>query len=36
LADKNKNTKNKKGGIMPKQIIVTNKSRAQKVKVCFR
>jgi hypothetical protein len=33
--DKNKN-KNKKGGYMPKQIIVKNASRAQKIKVNFR
>jgi len=31
--DKNKN---KKGGYMPKQIIVKNASRAQKIKVNFR
>jgi len=32
--DKNTNKK-QKGGNMPKQIVVSNKSRAQKVKVTF-
>lgn len=35
--DKNKNNKNKKGGNMPKQIVVTDKSvKGETIKVSFR